>query len=393
MSTRLAAKKSAEGSDTEEESGLAEAVLNQEARLEGLRIAGEELEERLKRDLIASLKESEARQDVSATKLATQIAAANAEQEKRLLALITRATKEPGGALGGRAVAGAGASPAKPPRRPVVGGGLPGSGPAPEPSPEPSPEPAPGLSGAQDQVDDAAEALERAERALANLEGRVARKLSWGGGGGGGPADALGRGGAEGSGPIPYQLEPWNRDSRTYRAQLSGLTPKFVIPLRASITADEQIAHYGSLPSGAQDELDYIYTATARLDDILYDLQSGASGGPVLFDDRHELELVAVYEMLAERTDSILDRAQARGDPQFIRNEDESKRKFERKKKLRQPTLHRTSAQAREDEEFESKIDSAYIAARVKVEANARVALDKKLAGQASHPKGGGQRG
>ena len=66
MSTRLAAKKSAEGSDTEEESGLAEAVLNQEARLEGLRIAGEELEERLKRDLIASLKESEARQDVSA---------------------------------------------------------------------------------------------------------------------------------------------------------------------------------------------------------------------------------------------------------------------------------------------------------------------------------------
>ena len=129
MSTRLAAKKSAEGSDTEEESGLAEAVLNQEARLEGLRIAGEELEERLKRDLIASLKESEARQDVSATKLATQIAAANAEQEKRLLALITRATKEPGGALGGRAVAGAGASPAKPPRRPVVGGVLPGSGP------------------------------------------------------------------------------------------------------------------------------------------------------------------------------------------------------------------------------------------------------------------------
>jgi len=88
MSTRLAAKKSAEGSDTEEESELAAALLNQEARLEGLRIAGEELEERLKRDLIASLKESEARQDVSATKLATQIAAANAEQEKRLLALI-----------------------------------------------------------------------------------------------------------------------------------------------------------------------------------------------------------------------------------------------------------------------------------------------------------------
>ena len=68
MSTRLAAKKSAEGSDTEEESELATAILNQEARLEGLRIAGEELEERLKRDLIASLKESEARQDVSATK-------------------------------------------------------------------------------------------------------------------------------------------------------------------------------------------------------------------------------------------------------------------------------------------------------------------------------------
>ena len=79
MSTRLAAKKSAEGSDTEEESELAAAILNQEARLEGLRIAGEELEERLKRDLIASLKESEVRQDVSAAKLATQIAAANAD--------------------------------------------------------------------------------------------------------------------------------------------------------------------------------------------------------------------------------------------------------------------------------------------------------------------------
>ena len=55
MSTRLAAKKSAEGSDTEEESELAAAILNQEARLEGLRIAGEELEERLKRDLLEAV--------------------------------------------------------------------------------------------------------------------------------------------------------------------------------------------------------------------------------------------------------------------------------------------------------------------------------------------------
>ena len=108
MTTRFAAKKNADGNVTEEESELAVAVLEQEARLEGLRIAGEELEERLKRDLIASLKDSEARQDVSAGKLAAQIAAANAEQEKRLLALITRATQEPGGALGGRAVAGVG---------------------------------------------------------------------------------------------------------------------------------------------------------------------------------------------------------------------------------------------------------------------------------------------
>ena len=66
MVTRLKAKKSADGDVTEEESELAAAVLEQEARLEGLRIAGEELEERLKRDLIASLKDSEARQDVSA---------------------------------------------------------------------------------------------------------------------------------------------------------------------------------------------------------------------------------------------------------------------------------------------------------------------------------------
>ena len=83
MTTRFAAKKSADGNVTEEESELA-------ARLEGLRIAGGELEERLKRDLIASLKDSEARQDVSAAKLAAQIAAANAEQEKRLLEKIAR---------------------------------------------------------------------------------------------------------------------------------------------------------------------------------------------------------------------------------------------------------------------------------------------------------------
>ena len=70
MTTRFAAKKNADGNVTEEESELAVAVLEQEARLEGLRIAGEELEERLKRDLIASLKDSEARQDVSAGKLA-----------------------------------------------------------------------------------------------------------------------------------------------------------------------------------------------------------------------------------------------------------------------------------------------------------------------------------
>ena len=68
MTTRFAAKKSADGNVTEEESELAAAVLEQEARLEGLRIAGEELEERLKRDLIASLKDSEARQDVSAAR-------------------------------------------------------------------------------------------------------------------------------------------------------------------------------------------------------------------------------------------------------------------------------------------------------------------------------------
>ena len=58
MTTRFAAKKNADGNVTEEESELAVAVLEQEARLEGLRIAGEELEERLKRDLIASLKDS-----------------------------------------------------------------------------------------------------------------------------------------------------------------------------------------------------------------------------------------------------------------------------------------------------------------------------------------------
>ena len=68
MATRLKAKRSADGDATEEESELAVAVLEQEARLEGLRIAGEELEERLKRDLIASLKDSEARQDVSAAR-------------------------------------------------------------------------------------------------------------------------------------------------------------------------------------------------------------------------------------------------------------------------------------------------------------------------------------
>ena len=55
MSTRLAAKKSADGNDTGEESELAAAVLAQEARLEGLRIAGEELEERLKRDLLEAV--------------------------------------------------------------------------------------------------------------------------------------------------------------------------------------------------------------------------------------------------------------------------------------------------------------------------------------------------
>ena len=47
MATRLKAKKSADGDVTEEESELAAAVLEQEARLEGLRIAGEELEEHL----------------------------------------------------------------------------------------------------------------------------------------------------------------------------------------------------------------------------------------------------------------------------------------------------------------------------------------------------------
>ena len=82
MATGLKAKKSADGDVTEEESELAAAVLDQAARLEGLRIAGEELEERLKRDLIASLKDSEARQDVSAAKLAAQIATANAERDR-----------------------------------------------------------------------------------------------------------------------------------------------------------------------------------------------------------------------------------------------------------------------------------------------------------------------
>jgi hypothetical protein len=263
---------------------------------------------------------------------------------------------------------------------------------------------------AQDALEAAVNALEAAEKQLALVEGRPVRSFGWkkpggpppggppSGGGpppggpppGAGPPPALPgrRGGGAGSGQIPYQLDPWKRCRSTYEKQLHRLLPPFVIPVRANILAENQIPFYASLPSGAQDELDYLYTAVARLDDVLVDLSSGDAGREVRFEELHERELVSIYDLMAERTYFILDRACARGDTEHIRNEDETNRKYARLKKLRQTAVGASAASRREDKEYEDKVDAAYIQARVKIAAQDRAKSDSAKKDSAKKPQG-----
>ena len=240
--------------------------------------------------------------------------------------------------------------------------------------PQQEPEPESGLPGAgTGQLIDPLEAAEdellilqakseEVESRRARLAGENPRNL-W--------ADPDGGSGGGGSGRLDYQgiairylRKPYRRQAEVYTRQIEGDIAELQLPEKKVIIGENLVPCYERLHEESQHEVDYLWFALGRFRDVL------SSVSTVGFALEHFEELEAVAKLLESRLQGIVEKAEARGDPDAIYDEEDAKLRARLRRRDLEATEYRSAEQAKEIKEYRQKVESAYITAKVKAKAN-----------------------
>ena len=243
------------------------------------------------------------------------------------------------------------------------------------PQQEPEPEsglPGAGASGGQliDPLEAAEDELlilqaksEEVESRRARLAGDNPRNL-WadldGGSGGGGYGGRLEYQGTA----IRYLRKPYRRQAEVYTRQIEGDIAELQLPEKKVIIGENLVPCYERLHEESQHEVDYLWFALGRFRDVL------SSVSTVGFALEHFEELEAVAKLLESRLQGIVEKAEARGDPDAIYDEEDAKLRARLRRRDLEATEYRSAEQAKEIKEYRQKVESAYITAKVKAKAN-----------------------
>ena len=218
------------------------------------------------------------------------------------------------------------------------------------------------LEAAEDELLILQAKSEEVESRRARLAGENPRNL-W--------ADPDGGSGGGGSGRLDYQgiairylRKPYRRQAEVYTRQIEGDIAELQLPEKKVIIGENLVPCYERLHEESQHEVDYLWFALGRFRDVL------SSVSTVGFALEHFEELEAVAKLLESRLQGIVEKAEARGDPDAIYDEEDAKLRARLRRRDLEATEYRSAEQAKEIKEYRQKVESAYITAKVKAKAN-----------------------